>query len=113
MNAGTNGEEGDVRDRRFYTRRGNDGITISSYACQIRQSLHAHGIYGNGSKLTGVLTTLSGHNVSELTNDAGYVTGAYSPANPGQWATPPPATVAEALDRLAALASNAGTNPIP
>ena len=70
-------------------------------------------IYGNGSKLTGVLTTLSGHNVSELTNDAGYVTGAYSPANPGQWVTPPPATVAEALDRLAALASNAGANPIP
>ena len=28
---------------------------------------------GNGAGLTGVLTTLAGHNVSELTNDAGYV----------------------------------------
>ena len=36
----------------------------------------------------------------------------YTPANPGQWANPP-ATIAEAIDRLAALASNNGANPIP
>ena len=36
----------------------------------------------------------------------------YTPANPGQWASPP-ATIAEAIDRLAALASNNGANPIP
>ena len=37
---------------------------------------------------------------------------AYSPANPGQWASAP-ASIAEAIDRLAALASNNGANPIP
>ena len=37
---------------------------------------------------------------------------AYSPANPGYWASPP-ASLAEAIDRLAALASNNGANPIP
>ncbi|MCG3148056.1 MAG: hypothetical protein PCFJNLEI_01498 [Verrucomicrobiae bacterium] len=42
-----------------------------------------------------------------------FSTGAYSPANPGHWAGSPPATVAEALDRLAAVVSNAGANPIP
>ena len=36
----------------------------------------------------------------------------YSPANPGYWASPP-ASIAEALDRLVALASNGGANPIP
>ena len=36
----------------------------------------------------------------------------YTPANPGNWASPP-ASIAEALDRLAALASNNGANPIP
>ena len=43
----------------------------------------------------------------------GYVTGAYSPANPGHWAGNPPATLAEAIDRLAAAVSNNGANPIP
>jgi hypothetical protein len=37
---------------------------------------------------------------------------AYSPANPNYWASPP-ASLAEAIDRLAALASNNGANPIP
>ena len=36
----------------------------------------------------------------------------YTPANPGHWASPP-ASVAEALNRLAAAVSNNGANPIP
>ena len=36
----------------------------------------------------------------------------YTPANPGHWVSAP-ASAAEALDRLAALASNNGANPIP
>jgi len=42
-----------------------------------------------------------------------FITGAYSPANAGHWAGTPPATVAEAMDRLAALASNSGATPVP
>jgi len=38
---------------------------------------------------------------------------AYTPATPGQWAGTPPASLAEALNRLAAVVSNAGVNPIP
>ena len=38
---------------------------------------------------------------------------AYSPANPGHWNGTPPATLAEMGDRLAALLSNNGANPIP
>jgi len=38
---------------------------------------------------------------------------AYSAGNPGHWAGSPPATPGEAIDRLAALASNNGANPIP
>ncbi|MCG3148071.1 MAG: hypothetical protein PCFJNLEI_01513 [Verrucomicrobiae bacterium] len=48
--------------------------------------------------------------------DAGgqpFVTAAFSPANPGHWAGAPPATVAEAIDRLAAAVSNGGMSPIP
>ena len=56
---------------------------------------------------------LTGHNVSELTNDAGYITGAFSPANPGHWVGSPPATIAEAINRLAAAMSNGGANLIP
>jgi len=56
---------------------------------------------------------LTGHYVSELTNDAGYITGAYAPANSGHWAGTPPATLAEMGDRLAAMLSNNGANPIP
>ncbi|MEI6085298.1 MAG: hypothetical protein WCS70_13490 [Verrucomicrobiota bacterium] len=41
------------------------------------------------------------------------IVGGYSPANPGYWAGSPPPTVAEAMDRLAAVVSNAGANPIP
>jgi len=59
------------------------------------------------------LTSLAGRNVSELANDAGYTTGAYAPANSGQWAGTPTATMAEAIDRLAALASNNGATPVP
>ena len=42
----------------------------------------------------------------------GYLTGAYNPANPSHWAGSPPATIAEAIDRLAAAVSNNGANPI-
>ena len=42
-----------------------------------------------------------------------FSTGAYSPANPGNWAGTPPATLAEMGDRLAAMLSNSGANPIP
>ena len=59
------------------------------------------------------LTRLAGRNVSELANDAGYTTGAYAPAIPGHWAGTRPATMAEAIDRLAALASNNGATPVP
>ena len=38
---------------------------------------------------------------------------AYAPAQPGDWAGPAPATLAEALDRLAAIVSTNGANPIP
>ena len=38
---------------------------------------------------------------------------AYSPANPSHWNGTPPATLAEMGDRLAALLSNNGANPIP
>jgi len=41
-----------------------------------------------------------------------FSTGAYSPANPGHWAGTPPATVTEALDRLAALVSGNGATPV-
>ena len=37
----------------------------------------------------------------------------YTPANAGQWAGAPPATLAAAIDRLAAVVSNNGANPIP
>ena len=40
-------------------------------------------------------------------------TAVYSPANPAHWNATPPATIAEALDRLAAAVSNNGANPIP
>ena len=59
------------------------------------------------------LTNLAGRNVSELTNDAGYATDAYSPANPGQWAGPAPATEAGAIDRLAAAIATLLGTPIP
>ena len=36
----------------------------------------------------------------------------YTPVNPGHWASPP-ASIAEAIDRLATLASNNGATPIP
>ena len=65
------------------------------------------------NRTAGAVASLAGHNVSELTNDAGYNTGAYSPANPGHWAGVPPATLADAMDRLAAMLSNNGANPIP
>ena len=42
-----------------------------------------------------------------------FSTGAYTPANSGHWAGTPPATVAEAIDRLAAAVSNTGTTPVP
>ena len=87
---------------------GHVKLVAGSYAGKIILQSTAGVVDGAGTEF---LT--AGRNVSLLTNDAGYVTGAYSPANPGQWATPPPATVAEALDRLASLASNAGANPIP
>ena len=61
----------------------------------------------------GFVTNLASHNVSELTNDDGYLTGAYSPANPGYWAGSPPATLAEMGDRLAAMLSNNGATPVP
>ena len=61
----------------------------------------------------GYLTGLAGHNVSELTNDAGYIAGALSALIPGHWAGSPPATIVEVINRLAALASNNGANPIP
>ena len=38
--------------------------------------------------------------------------GGYTPVNPGHWASAP-ASIAEAIDRLAVLASNNGANPIP
>ncbi|MCG3149831.1 MAG: hypothetical protein PCFJNLEI_03296 [Verrucomicrobiae bacterium] len=41
-----------------------------------------------------------------------FSTGAYSPGNPGHWAGSPPATMAEAIDRLAAAVSNNGVTPI-
>ena len=59
------------------------------------------------------LTNLTGRNVSELANDAGYSTGAYTPADPSRWAGNPPGSLAAAIDRLAELASNHGANPIP
>jgi len=43
--------------------------------------------------------------------DAGDIV--YTAGNPGHWAGSPPATPGEAIDRLAALASNNGANPIP
>ena len=60
----------------------------------------------------GFVTNLASHNVSELTNDAGYLTGAYSPANPGNWAGTPPTTLAEAIDRLATAVSGNGATPV-
>ena len=41
-----------------------------------------------------------------------FSTGAYSPANPGHWAGTPPATLAEAMDRLAAAVSGNGATPV-
>ena len=41
-----------------------------------------------------------------------YSTGAYSPANPGYWAGTPPATLAAAMDRLAAAVSGNGATPV-
>ena len=75
-----------------------DGVNFDYYATQSWVTAH---------------TGLTGHNVSELTNDAGYTTGAYAPANPGHWAGSPPATIVEAINRLAAAVSNNGANPIP
>ena len=37
----------------------------------------------------------------------------YTPANPGHWNGTPPATLAEMGDRLAAMLSNNGANPVP
>ena len=65
------------------------------------------------SRTAGAVASLASHNVSELANDAGYLTGAYSPANPGYWAGSPPATLAEMGDRLAAMLSNNGATPVP
>ena len=42
-----------------------------------------------------------------------FITGVYSPANPGHWAGSPPATLAEAINRLAAAVSNNGATPVP
>ena len=64
------------------------------------------------TRTAGAVASLTGHNVSELTNDAGYLTGAYGPANPGYWAGTPPATLAEAIDRLAASVSGNGATPV-
>jgi hypothetical protein len=36
----------------------------------------------------------------------------YTPGNAGHWANPKPATLAEALDRLAARVSNNGAQPV-
>jgi len=65
-----------------------------------------------GLRPVGYLFSLSGHNVSELSNDAGYVTGTYSPANPGRWTGTPPVTLVEAMNRLAVAVSGNGANPI-
>ena len=54
----------------------------------------------NGSGVFPAWEDLAGQNVG------------YTPANPGHWASAP-ASIAEAIDRLAALASNNGANPIP
>ena len=53
---------------------------------------------------TGTLKDASGNAFS---------TGAYSPANAGHWAGTPPATLAEALDRIAAAVSGNGATPVP
>jgi len=58
------------------------------------------------------LTNLAGRNVSELVNDAVYVTSAYTPADTTRWAGMPPATMAAAIDLLAEILSNHGANPI-
>ena len=55
----------------------------------------------------------NGDTVSRLANDAGYATAAYAPATAGHWAGAPPATLAEAIDRLAAVVSGNGATPIP
>ena len=42
-----------------------------------------------------------------------FITGAYSSVNPGYWAGTPPASLAEAMDRLAAAVSGNGATPVP
>jgi len=58
------------------------------------------------------LTSLAGRNVSELLNDAGYVTSAYTPADPSKWAGSP-ADWAAVADRLAAAYVALTGNPLP
>ena len=64
------------------------------------QVLTASSDWQNGTGVFPAWRDLAGQNV------------AYTPAIPGQWANAP-ASIAEAIDRLAALASNNGANPIP
>lgn len=75
---------------------------------------------GNYAELTGAPTTLSAFTndsefitladiptvtvptlTSELTNDSGFITSDYTPTTPADWNGTPPATIAEAIDRLA------------
>jgi len=65
---------------------------------------------GTGARF---LTNLAGRSVSELVNDAGYVTGAYTPADPTQWAGMSPATLAAMGNRLAAAYVALTGNPVP
>ena len=45
--------------------------------------------------------------------DEPFITAGYAPANPGQWADPAPATLAESNDRLAAAYYALTGNPVP
>ncbi|MCG3148477.1 MAG: hypothetical protein PCFJNLEI_01921 [Verrucomicrobiae bacterium] len=82
----------------------NDGAGQGFLNPQLRTLIGSDGLTVAATWADGILKDGSG---------TSFQTGAYSPANPGHWAGSPPATVAEALDRLAAVVSNAGANPIP
>ena len=97
---------------------GNGGAAISLRNRQLTNQFAMPLADWSGTQLVDAfgnafLTNLTGRNVSELANDAGYSTGAYTPADPSRWAGNPPGSLAAAIDRLAELASNHGANPIP
>ena len=82
----------------------SDGINVLALSAVNRTLVGADGATVAATWADGTLKDGTGQAFS---------TGSYAAANPGYWGGTPPATQAEFNERIAALLSNNGANPIP